>query len=201
MENNQEILIENRSFKLKIFEYFYFILSNKNITSLFTLYFLHFFEIIQIISFAFSEPHLATWKLSLKKTQKISLITSVFRLYPLLQLAPSEIYIIIYILFIILILSIFLFMLVQIILLKENQKINNKLILSIKLIIAPLTIFLYIPVLELFLSPFKCVNNKIFITDDKIKCWSQFHYLLLAFGILIILIFLIIIHFNLIFQI
>ena len=193
MENNQEILIENRAFKLKIFDYFYYILSNKNVTSLFTLYFLHLLEIIQIISYAFSEPHLATWKLSLKSSQNISLITSVFRLYPLLQFVPIGIFILIFILFIIIIIFIFLFLFIQIILLKENHKINNKLIVSAKIFIPPLTIFLYIPILELFLSPFKCVNNNVFITGDKIKCWSQIHYLFMAFGIITILIFLVVI--------
>ena len=100
MENNQEILIENKSLKFKSFDFFYSILSNKNQTNFFTLYILYILEIIQLISFAFSTPHLLTWKISSKTSLKISIIISSFRLTPLLQFVPSNIFILIFIIFI-----------------------------------------------------------------------------------------------------
>ena len=58
--------IKTKIIKTKIFEYFYIMLNFKNKTTLFTLFFLHILEIFQLISFAFFEPHLMTWKISKK---------------------------------------------------------------------------------------------------------------------------------------
>ena len=80
-------------------------------------------------------------------------------------------------------------MVIQIFCIKENHKIYNKLVTSIKIIIPFISIFFYIPIIELFLLPLKCVNNKKFITGDEIKCWSDTHYIILIFGILGVLIF------------
>ena len=165
MENNQEILIENKSLKFKSFDFFYSILSNKNQTNFFTLYILYILEIIQLISFAFSAPHLLTWKISSKTSLKISIIISSFRLTPLLQFVSSNIFVLIFIIFIFLTFAFFLLMIIQILFIKENNKIYNKLILFIKLLIPFFSIFLYIPMIELFAFPLKCVNNKYFIMD------------------------------------
>jgi hypothetical protein len=55
---NKDISQQSTVVKTKIFEYFYLILNEKNKTSKFTLCFLHILEFIQIISFAFFNPHL-----------------------------------------------------------------------------------------------------------------------------------------------
>ena len=48
---NQDISIkEKNTYRLKIFDYFYTIIDRKSQTSVITLYFLHFFETIQLIS-------------------------------------------------------------------------------------------------------------------------------------------------------
>ena len=82
----QEISSEQNTLKIKIFDYYYYLINGKNETKLFTLYFFHFLEIMQILSYAFSYPHLVSWKISEKSIRIISLITSGFRLSPLLQL-------------------------------------------------------------------------------------------------------------------
>ena len=94
--------------KMKIFDYFYSTLTKKDKTSKFTLFFLHILEIMQIISYAFFQPHLNTWKISQKSIEIISIITSGFRLAPIINYASYDIYIII---FLILILLIFCFLL------------------------------------------------------------------------------------------
>ena len=183
MDNSQEVLIENESFKYRAFDYFYYLLSDKNDASLFSLYFLHFLEIIQLISYAFSQQHLKSWKIPFNKSIIFSTIISAFRLTSLLQLCSFLIFIFIFIIFFLFVFSLLLIMIIQIFYLKENNKIYNKLVRTIKIILPFLNIFLYIPILELFLLPLKCVNNKIFIRGDEIKCWSDKHYILLVFGI------------------
>jgi len=78
---NQDISIKDKnSYKLKIFDFFYNIISKKSQTSVITLYFLHFLETIQLLSYAFSFPHYYTWKISMKSFNIISKIITGFRL-------------------------------------------------------------------------------------------------------------------------
>ena len=159
-------------------------INNIKETSLFTLCFFHSLEIIQIISFAFSSIHIITWKLS-NKGYIISVITSCFRLTPLVQFIPFKIYTFIFFLFSILIFILCLFLVIQIMFRKENSKIYNKFLYFTHILLAPLTIFFNIPIIELFLIPLKCNNNnKIFFSNDSIKCWTGYHYIFVILGIL-----------------
>ena len=45
---NQEISSEEKTFKTKVFNFFYLIINEKNQTSIITLYILHILEIIQL---------------------------------------------------------------------------------------------------------------------------------------------------------
>ena len=122
--NEQEIKRKSLKLNNKIFELFYIILNKKDKTNKFTLIFLHILEIIQIISYAFFEPHLMIWKIPLKNFIIFSIIINVFRLTPLLNFISYNIYIVLYVILLLFILTFFL-IIMQILFRKENSKIYN----------------------------------------------------------------------------
>jgi len=180
----QEISNEEKTLKSKVFNFFYFMLSRKNKTSLFTLYFCHSFEIMQIISFAFYKPHLMSWKIDINKFGIISTIFSGFRLVPLFQFVSFNIFELIFFIFVALILALPLFLLIQIIFRDNNSKIFHRLLLFTYLIIEPLNILFYIPMTELFLLPLRCNNYKIFTETNGFQCWKGIHLIYVILGIL-----------------
>ena len=196
--DEKEISIKNIKLKTKIFDYFYIILNKKEKTTKITLIVLHILEIFQIISYAFFQPHLNTWKITTKSINVISLIIGVFRLTPLLNYATYKICMIILIIFILLIFCFCLMIIMQILFRKENSKIYNGLLSLTHRLIAPLTIFLYIPINELLLIIFRCNNNVIDLTNYITVCWNKLHlfYIILSvFGIIVFLITIIFLNF------
>ena len=194
----KEISIKNLELKIKMFDYFYIMLNKKDKTSKFTLSFLHILEIFQIVSYAFFQPHLNTWKMPQKNIEIISLIISVFRLSPLLNYTTYYIYMIIFMIFIFFLFCFALMLIIQILFRKSNSKIYNGLLTLTHLSIAPLTIFLYIPITELLLIIFRCSNDRIDVTNHIVQCWSKFHLfssILSIFGVIIFLISLIFLNF------
>ena len=189
--NEPEITIKSLKLKTKIFELFYIILNKKDKTSKFTLAVLHIMEIIQIISYAYFQPHLMIWKISPKAINIISSIISAFRLAPLLNYTSYDIYIICFILLFFLILAFFVIIIMQILFRKENSRIYNGLLSLTHIMIAPLTIFFFIPINELLLIIFRCDNNIINITNHVMKCWTKIHLLYLVLSIIGVLLFLI----------
>jgi hypothetical protein len=180
----QEISNEEKTFKLKVFNFFYFMFSGKNKTSLFTLYFCHSFEIMQIISFAFYKPHLMTWKIDTDKFRIISTIFSVFRLTPLFQFVSFKIFEIIFFTFVALTFALSLFLIIQIIFRDNNSKIFHRFLSFTYLIMEPLNICFYIPMTELFLLPLRCNNNRIFTRNDGFQCWKGIHLIYVTLGAL-----------------
>ena len=180
----QEISNEEKTLKLKVFNFFYFMLSGKDKTSLFTLYFCHSFEIMQIISFAFYEPHLMSWKIDINKFRIISIIFSSFRLVPLFQFASFNIFKLIFSIFIALTFALSLLLIIQIIFRDNNSKLFHRLLLFTYFIIEPLNIFFYIPMTELFLLPLRCNNTKIFPKTDGFQCWKGIHLIYVILGTL-----------------
>ena len=185
---NQEISTKELQLKTKIFNYFYLILNKKNTTNKFTLCFLHILEFIQIISFAFYEPHLNTWKVSKNNIRILSIIISSFRLAPIINFTSFKVFQIILIILIFLIFCFFLILIMQILFRKEDSKIYKGLLSITHLLIAPLTIFLYIPINEYLLLIFKCYNsddiNEINLTN---KCWSDIHLLFLILSLIAVI--------------
>ena len=188
---NQEISTEEKSLKYKFFDYFYYIIINKNKASLFLLFFFHFLEMIQIISFAFSFPHSLTWKMSPKSFQIISIITSSFRITPLLQFCTFKVYMFTLDIFVVIILIFCILLIVQLSYKNTNSKIFNKLLSITHISIAPLTIFLYIPLTELFLYSLQCYENQMIFKTGYFKCWITIHYILIVVGSIFALLFLI----------
>ena len=179
---NQEISTEEKSLKINMFDYFYYILNDKNKTSLFTLYLFHFLEVIQLISFAFSSQYISVWKTSEKAYKVINTIASGSRLSPLARFAPFNVYIILFIVIFIFIFVFFLLLIIQIIFRNANSKIYNKLLSITHISIAPLTIFFYIPIIEFLFLPMKCDENT--LTNLYSKCWNGLHIIIFIFGLL-----------------
>ena len=183
-----------KSLKIKVFDYFYYMIINKTKTSFYTLIFSHIIETVQLISFAFSSPHLLTWKLSKKSIKIINLITSGFRLTPLLNLVSFREYQILFIVFILIILLYFIILLLNLLNGNQNSKFYSRISEIVLVSIAPITIILYIPIIELFLISLKCNNNKSF-NESFVECWSPAHLLLVTFGIIFSLVYSIILLF------
>ena len=180
----QEISNEEKTLKSKVFNYFYFMSIDKSRNSLFTLFFFHSFEIIQLISFAFYKPHLMTWKIDNNKFRIISTILSAFRLVPLIQFVSFNIFQLIFFIFVALTFAFSLFLIIQIIFRDNNSKIFHRFLSFTHLIMEPLTIFFYIPMIELFLVPLRCNNNEIFTKNDTFKCWKGIHFIYVILGVL-----------------
>ena len=73
----QELYEKNTELKMKLFSYFYILLTKKDKANKLTLCILYLCEMIQLVSFAFFQPHLNTWKMPKKSIEIISKITSV----------------------------------------------------------------------------------------------------------------------------
>ena len=112
---NQELIIEDKAIKIKTFNYFYHIITEKSQISIIALYFLHILELFQFISYAFTALHLKSWKLSNKGEGIIYIATNIFRIYPICIFIPSKINIIICIILLIFNIAFSIFMAVQII--------------------------------------------------------------------------------------
>ena len=184
---NQDISEIKKSLKIKIFDYFYSILSGRSTTSFFILYFFHSIEIVQLISYAFSSPHKSVWKLPEKANNFIKDFTSGFRFAPLFNYTKLRVFETISFVFFVFILIFFIILIVQILFRKENSPFYEKIRNFTQLIIPFVTILLFIPLNEMFLSVFNCKDNHIHERTDEIKCWKTTHILLiLASGISLI---------------
>ena len=184
--------------KLNFF-YFYSLLIDKNKTNLLTLYFFHIFEIMQLISFAFSYPHILTWKISEKAFEIINIVTFESRLTTLLRLISFNAYIIIFIIIFILIFAFSLLLIIQIIFRNPN---STRLLTLTHLSITPLTLFFYISMIELFLISLKSGEDKIFSNANIIQCWNGLFFVFLILGILgtYLIYFLLIVAFFILFK-
>ena len=182
-EINKNIYMKkNKNLKIKIFDYFYYIIYERKSTSSFILAVLYILEIIQLISFAFTSPHTNTWKIFSEPFNIISNIISGFRLSPLLRFISFEEFEIIFFTFNALQFIFFLNLLTQVFFRESNTKTYDILISITNYLIDPLSIFFYIPIIELFLIPLKCNDSYIFINKNEFKCWSSIHYLFITLG-------------------
>ena len=83
---NQESLAEDKSLKLKVYNYFYLILKSKGKINSIIISFLIILETIQLVSYAFDEPHLESWKIKKNVIKYISIILGSVRISPLNRL-------------------------------------------------------------------------------------------------------------------
>ena len=184
---NQDITEIKKNLKIKIFDFFYAMISMKNSTSLFELYFFYTIETIQLISFAFSLPNKSLWKISDNINNILSELLSGFRLSPLLNYTNQKIVTIIFFVIFVLILTFFILLIMQILFRKENSSFYNKLLYFTQLIMPLLTIVLYLPINEQILSCFDCKGNSLHGYEEKIECYKGFHLLFIILSIIAVL--------------
>ena len=183
---NQDVLEEKKSFKLKIYDYFFNMLTIRREPSYATLYIFHTIEIFQLISFAFSPPHTLTWKISEKSYKYIYYLITGFRLTPLLHFTSFITYSIMFYIFLGLTIVFSIFFLFQILFRKNNSKIYVKFMYITHSLILPLKVVFIIPLIELFLTAFKCDEESGYtqILDwSEYKCWKSTHMFFIVIGV------------------
>ena len=181
--SSQDTSLEEKSFKLKTFNLFYEISRVKQY-NLWTLSILYLLETIQLISYAFDEPHKSVWKIKSDNIDMLSTILGATRIVSLMQYLNFTIYIVIFIFLIILILGLFLFLLMEMIIIEIQTKFFEQCTYITNTIINPLSIFLFIPISELILLPLKCKDGKVDIIINGPKCYDNLHYLYFILGII-----------------
>ena len=139
--SSQDTSLEEKSFKLKTFNLFYEISRVKQY-NLWTLSILYLLETIQLISYAFDEPHKSVWKIKSDNIDMLSTILGATRIVSLMQYLNFTIYIVIFIFLIILILGLFLFLLMEMIIIEIQTKFFEQCTYITNTIINPLSIFL-----------------------------------------------------------
>ena len=181
---NQDITETKKSLKLKLFDYFYRILSGKVMTGFYILYFFHSVEILQLISYAFSSPHKEVWKMPEKTSNFIDDFFSGFRLAPVLKYLKLKMFTFVFLIVFLLILIFFILLMVQIIIGKENSSLFEKLRNFTSFLIPFFTILLYIPINELFFSIFDCSNKCLHNRKEEVHCWRGTHLFLVLISII-----------------
>ena len=180
---NQEYLSEDKSLKLKVYNYFYLILKSKGKINSIIISFLILLETVQFVSYAFDEPHLDSWKIKKNVIKYISIILGSVRISPLMRYVTFDNYLILLYCLLILVFIFCVLILFQIL---SNNSSTKKIrgIFCIRLILNLLSIFLYIPITELFLFPLNCKNGKIAVISNDIECGKDLYYLYVVLGII-----------------
>ena len=182
IKNNQEISEDSKSLKIKLFNYFYYMMNVKNIVSFYTLYILHSFEMLQLISFAFSQPLQLNWNISEKKMKYIQYISEGFRIVPLFRFIHFNSFIFVFFFCFSIVVILFIGLIFQILFFNENSKFFLSILSWTVLIMPYLTIFLFLPLSEMFLIPFNCHNNSI-VGNEEIQCYKNKHLILVILGV------------------
>ena len=89
---NKDILLENKSFSNKIYNYFYVMLKDQKEISFLEMYILYILETIQLISYGLSEPHSDTWKEKSSSLKTVSDIISISRITTLMKYVKFNIF-------------------------------------------------------------------------------------------------------------
>ena len=185
--------IENQTVKVKIYNYFYFILKDKKEINLPSSCIFIFLEMIQLLSFAFDDPHKETWKIPEKVMNNLSTILGCLRIAPLMRWVSYNIYIIIFFILVILMFLLCLLMIMQVLFANPSSKIYRIGVSFVRHFITPLTILLTIPIMEVVLMPLKCVDGKVDTILNGGECWVNMHFLYVILGILVNILFMFII--------
>jgi len=184
---------EVQTIKTKIYNYFYFILKDKKEINLASSCIFIFFEMIQLISFAFDDPHKKTWKIPDSSMENISTIVGALRIGPLMRWVSYNYYIIIFFILVVLMFLLCLLMTMQVLFANPSSKIYRIGVSFVRHFITPLTILLTIPIIEIVLMPIKCVDGKVDTILDGGECWVNMHFLYVILGIAVNILFMFIV--------
>lgn len=187
------------SIKLKIFNFFFFVLRKKDI-NLFLCSFLLLLETLQLVSYAFASPHSDIWRVKTGTMDYIQLVVGAPRITPLMKYLKFDYFIIIYAVLLGYIFLHCLFIAMILKLAKTQSKFYQLGVAFTRYFTTPLTIFLMIPISELILLPLKCKNDQVEIVKEPIKCFDGLHYLYSVLSVIFAIIFYILIFFSSIFY-
>ena len=148
---------------------------------------------IQLISFAFDDPHKKTWKIPENSMENISTIVGALRIAPLMRWVSYNIYIIIFFILVIIMFLVCLLMIMQVLFANPSSKIYRIGVSFVRHSITPLTILLTIPIIEVVLMPLKCENGKVDTFIDGGECWVNMHFLYVILGIAVNILFMFIV--------
>jgi hypothetical protein len=155
---------------------------------------------IQLLSFAFDDPHKKTWKIGDDVMNNLSTILGCLRIAPLMRWVSYNIYIIIFFILVILMFLLCLLMIMQVLFANPSSKIYRIGVSFVRHFITPLTILLTIPIMEVVLMPMKCVNGKVDTILNGGDCWVNMHFLYVILGIIVNILFMFIIFIMLTFY-
>ena len=180
----QDFGLNDKTVLYKIFKYFYSLSHEQNELNSFLIYILIIIETIQLMSYAFTSPHLTSWKMEERDIKLISNIFGVFRLTPLMKFLHYKIYLFIFFLLVAIIFLFFILVFVEILFSNPNSKISHFFSKLIHYMIEVISTVLYIPIIEIVLIPIKCINGYVYGPIDSEKCWESMHYLNMALGVI-----------------
>ena len=180
---NQDSISDDKSLKLKTYNYFYLILKSKGTINSIVISFFILLETIQLVSYAFEEPHLDSWKIKKNVIKYISLVFGSVRITPLMRYVNFDNYLI---LLYCLLIIVFIFCVIILFQILSNDSETKKIkgIFCIRIILNIIAIFLYIPITELFLFPLNCKEGKIAVISDDVECGKNLYYLYVILGII-----------------
>ena len=190
---------EELTLKYKIFNFFFYVLRKKDI-NMFLCSILLLLETLQLISYAFSEIHMKTWKINLATMEYVRIIIGSIRISPLMQYLSFNFYIIIFsvVLSYIFIHSLLFAMVIKFN--KPNSKFYQLIVAFTRYFTTPLIIFFMIPISEIILLPLKCKDNKMDVIKDPIPCYEGLHYLYVVLGVFFAVVFYLIIFLSCLFY-
>lgn len=148
---------------------------------------------IQLISFAFDDPHKKTWKIPESSMINISTIVGALRIGPLMRWVSYNYYIIIFFILVVLMFLLCLLMTMQVLFANPSSKIYRIGVSFVRHFITPLTILLTIPIIEIVLMPIRCVDGKVDTIMDAGECWVNMHFLYVILGIAVNILFMFIV--------
>ena len=180
---------EVQTIKTKIYNYFYYILKDKKEINRASSCIFIILEMIQLLSYAFSDPNKDIWKISEDKMDLLSSIVGAVRIGPLMRWVSYDIYIIVFFIILVLMFFLCLLMTMQVLFANPSSKIYRIGVSFVRHFINPLTILLTIPAMELVLMPLKCKNGVVDTVKDGAECWKKMHYLYAVLGVAVNVIF------------
>ena len=183
---NHDLIEGKKTLKLKIYDYFFNMLTLRKEPNFITLYIYHTIEIIQLVSFAFSSPHLLTWNIPKNIFQYIFFCLSGTRLIPLAYFISLKAYSIIFYVVFSITMILFIFLIIQILYRKEESKIYSKFLYFTQILIIPIKVIFFIPFLEIYLTVFKCEDSGFerVINWGDYQCWKSTHIFFIILSII-----------------
>ena len=183
---NHDLIEGKKTLKLKIYDYFFNMLTLRKEPNFITLYIYHTIEIIQLVSFAFSSPHLLTWNIPKNIFQYIFFCLSGTRLIPLAYFISLKAYSIIFYVVFSITMILFIFLIIQILYRKEESKMYSRFLYFTQTLIIPIKVIFFIPFLEIYLTVFKCEDSGFerVINWGDYQCWKSTHIFFIILSII-----------------